>query len=344
MRILVDINHPAHVHLFKHAIKIWQERGDEVAITARDKDLTHKLLNELGFDFVPIPATSRGFFAYIKAVLVSNFRVWRVARKLDPDLLIGTSFAVAHVSKLVRGKSMVFGEDDWASAKQFWRLVTPFADYIVTPDTILDKLGGNHIKYAGCQELAYLHPSRFQPNFGAIKKLLPSKKPYSVVRFVSYQAFHDQDESGLSSTQSKKIVDLLKEYGDVYVSSEFNAEQAFWADEMKVPLDMVHDLLAGAQILISDSQTMTIEAALLGIPSIRINSFVGRIPVIEEIEKKYDLTYGFLPESIAQAKEKLVAILENSEARDEWKKKRDRYIKDKIELTSWIVDFIDNLN
>jgi hypothetical protein len=44
--------------------------------------------------------------------------------------LIGTSFAVAYVAKLLRGKSIVFGEDDWASAKQFWRLVTPFADFI----------------------------------------------------------------------------------------------------------------------------------------------------------------------------------------------------------------------
>jgi hypothetical protein len=344
MRILIDINHPAHVHLFKHAIQIWRERDYEVVITARDKDLTHKLLNELGLDFVPVSATSRGFFGYFKAILLSNFTVWRVARKFDPDLLIGTSFAVAHVAKLLRGKSIVFGEDDWASAKQFWRLVTPFADFIVTPDTILDKLGRNHIKYAGCQELAYLHPSRFQPDYTSINKLLSSKTPYTVVRFVAYQAFHDLDEAGLSSSEAKKIVNTLKNYGSVYVSSEIGSEDVFLSDESKVPPNMIHDLLAGAKLLVSDSQTMTIEAALLGIPSIRINSFVGRIPVIEELEEEYDLTYGFLPENISKAQEKLVTLLEKPEIRKDWKRKRDEYLKDKIELTSWIVDFTEQVS
>jgi hypothetical protein len=251
---------------------------------------------------------------------------------------------VAHVAKLLRGKSIVFGEDDWASAKHFWRLVTPFADFIVTPDTILDKLGRNHIKYAGCQEIAYLHPSRFQPNHTAINKLLSSKAPYTVVRFVAFQAFHDLDEAGLSSSEAKKIVNTLKKYGSVYVSSEIGSEDVFLSNENKIPPDMIHDLLAGAQLLVSDSQTMTIEAALLGIPSIRINSFVGRIPVIEELEEEYDLTYGFLPENIARAQEKLVAVLEKPEIQKEWKQKRDEYLKAKIELTSWIVDFTEQVS
>ena len=38
MRVLFDLKHPAQVHFFKHAIAAFQESGDEVLITARDKD------------------------------------------------------------------------------------------------------------------------------------------------------------------------------------------------------------------------------------------------------------------------------------------------------------------
>ena len=39
----------------------------------------------------------------------------------------------------------------------------------------------------------------------------------------------------------------------------------------------IHHILFFADIFISDSQTMTAEAAVLGTPSIRYNDFVGRL-------------------------------------------------------------------
>ena len=38
MRLLIDMGHPAHVHFFKHAIRVLEGRGHEVKVTARDKD------------------------------------------------------------------------------------------------------------------------------------------------------------------------------------------------------------------------------------------------------------------------------------------------------------------
>ena len=43
-------------------------------------------------------------------------------------------------------------------------------------------------------------------------------------------------------------------------------------------------------MFIGDSQTMTSEAAVLGVPSLRCNSFAGRISYINEQEFKYGLT------------------------------------------------------
>ena len=47
-QIVVDVNHPAHVHFFKYFIVEMRERGHEVLITASDKDVTIHLLNAMG--------------------------------------------------------------------------------------------------------------------------------------------------------------------------------------------------------------------------------------------------------------------------------------------------------
>ena len=39
MKILIDIGHPAHVHLFKNLIGNLRKDGHEVIITARDKEI-----------------------------------------------------------------------------------------------------------------------------------------------------------------------------------------------------------------------------------------------------------------------------------------------------------------
>ena len=48
LRIAVDITHPAHFHFFKNSIQAWQDRGHDVLILSRDKDLTLQLLDETG--------------------------------------------------------------------------------------------------------------------------------------------------------------------------------------------------------------------------------------------------------------------------------------------------------
>ena len=45
MRILVDINHPAHVHLFKNLIGYFKSQGYFVYVSSRDKDSAVDLLD-----------------------------------------------------------------------------------------------------------------------------------------------------------------------------------------------------------------------------------------------------------------------------------------------------------
>lgn len=344
MRILVDLNHPAHVHLFKNAIREWEKRGDEVRITARDKDVTRELLRNLGLGYEPTASAKDGLLGRLFEALEMDWRVWQVARAFDPDFLIGTSFSVAHVSKVVRGKSVVFGEDDLKSSRAFWSITRPFADYIVTPDTIPDRFGLKHIRYAGCHELAYLHPARFNADKEALQAQgLDTRKPYSIMRFVSLRAVHDTGQRGMDAGLALALFDFLSSQGNVVISSEAELPEELRKHALSVPPENLHDLLAHARILVSDSQTMTVEAAVLGTPSVRVNTFVGRTPVVEELERKYKLTFGFLPDQKGAILSKVKEIMESDSDDGAWQARRVQLLQDKVDLTQWMLDLLDRL-
>jgi len=52
MNIVVDINHPADVHLFKNFISKMKEKGHKILITATKKDVSIKLLDNYDFDYI----------------------------------------------------------------------------------------------------------------------------------------------------------------------------------------------------------------------------------------------------------------------------------------------------
>ena len=91
---------------------------------------------------------------------------------------------------------------------------------------------------------------------------------------------------------------------------------------------------------------MAAEAAILGTPAIHIESTKNGIPTGElsgnfrELRYKYDLLYYYPDQN--QALNKAVEILENDKAKRKWMKKRKKLIEDKIDVTEWIVDFIEN--
>ena len=55
MRILIDIGHPAHVHMFRNFAHIMESKGNEVIFTLRDKDCEIYLLEKNVFNPSLIP-------------------------------------------------------------------------------------------------------------------------------------------------------------------------------------------------------------------------------------------------------------------------------------------------
>lgn len=97
-----------------------------------------------------------------------------------------------------------------------------------------------------------------------------------------------------------------------------------------------------ATMLIGDSQTMTSEAAVIGTPAIRSNTFVGRISYLEEEEHKYNLTYGFLPTNSEAMFQKIDELLALPDLKATWQERRMKMLEDKIDVSAFFVWFIEN--
>ena len=102
----------------------------------------------------------------------------------------------------------------------------------------------------------------------------------------------------------------------------------------------IHHILSGALLLVSDSQSMSVEAAILGVPSIRFSSFTGRISVLEELEYKYNLTFGISPSNSMGLIEKVLDILNTENLKQIFSNRRDTMLREKINVAKFISWFI----
>jgi hypothetical protein len=147
---------------------------------------------------------------------------------------------------------------------------------------------------------------------------------------------------GLSIENKRNLIEFLKPHGKIFITTEREIEPEFQQYRIKIAPHKIHSFLNYATMFIGDSQTMTSEAAVLGTPAVRSNSFVGRISYLEELENKYGLTYGFLPSETDKMFSKIKELLGMSNLKDEWQKRRQRMLNDKIDVTAFLVWFIEN--
>jgi uncharacterized protein len=347
MRILIDVNHPAHVHLFRCAALEWILRGHDVFWTARDKDLVVALLRNYGFDFQVISTYRRGLAYMILDLMIRDWKLFRLVHRLRPDVMLGTSVNITHVSRVTSAHSIFFTDSDPHLIRPIASLSFPFADVIVTPDSIPDtaikpRWQRKWVKFAGTQKLAYLHPNRFNPDPTVLEELkIDLDEPFFVLRFIAWGASHDLGEGGLNLESQRRIIHTLIPHGRVFITAENDLPPEFEPYLIPIAPYRIHDILYYATLFVGDSQSMTTEAALLGTPAIRCNSMVGRTAVIDQLEHKYDLAYGFLPNQIDWLLAKITELLMINNVKLRWREKLDRLLADKIDLTSWMVDFVE---
>ena len=109
MNILIDIGHPAHVHMFHPFAVEMQKRGHKVLFTCRDKEFEVKLLTKYGLDFVNFGKKSKSTLGKIFDLIKFDYKEWRVARQFKPDVFLSHgSITASHVAWLMKKPSIAF--------------------------------------------------------------------------------------------------------------------------------------------------------------------------------------------------------------------------------------------
>ena len=345
MRIIFDLGHPAHFHLFKHVISTLKSSDNDVELIARQKDCLLDLLERSGWSYHIVPRASSGLAATGWQTLKTFKVALLLARRKRTDFIVGTSLVAGPVARLTGAVSLIFSEDDAKEVPLFSKLTYPIAHYIITPDCLkYEGHGKKHLTYSGYHELAYLHPNRYTPDPGILKELgVGPDEKYFLVRLVSLTAHHDIGESGLGIEQVKTIVQRLARYGRVFISTEAVVDSSLRNYILPTSVDRIFDVLAFAGMVVGTSQTMTIESAVLGTPSIRCNTFVGRLTVIEELEHKYGLTAGFLPKDFGKLLDKMDEWLAQPDLKQKWQQKRQAMLAECVDLTDWTLELLNRL-
>jgi len=344
MNILIDIGHPAHVHYFKNLAWELKQKGHKVIITVKDLPSAKSLLDRFDFNYFVLPKKSDSLLGKVFNQLKYTVFLLKLCKKHKIDLAIGVSITITHLSKISPIKSIAFDDDDDEVQPLFVKWGQPYATELLSPDVLRGKQKRKDVVYyPGYHELAYLHPNRFSPNPDILKELgLQKGETFFIMRFNAFKAHHDIGVSGLTLAQKLQLVTILKNKGKVFITVERDIEPELIEYQLKISPEKVHSLIYYATMFLGDSQTMTSEAAVLGTPSIRCNSFAGRISYLEEEEHKYELTYAFLPNQFDALVLKLKELLSIPNLKAEWQIKRKKLLADKIDVSSFWVWFIEN--
>jgi uncharacterized protein len=340
MRILIDILHPAHVHFFRNFHDEMVCRGHELCVTARAKDRSLDLLDQFGLPYHRLSDQRSGGVGMTVEMMQRTGRLLRLMGRFRPDVMtgiMGPSIALAGAVRRV--PAVVFYDTEFATQTNWF--VYPLAHSVCTPDCYQGKVRGTHRRYAGYHELAYLHPNRFRADPERLDAFgVSPDEPYSLVRFVSWQAVHDRREHGLAAAQKRRLVEILQSHGRVLVSSEAPLPSDLAPLEVSGPVHDIHHLMAHAQVVVGESATMSSEAAVLGVPAVFIAT-TGRGYTDDE-EKRYGLVRHFTEEEYDRALGTIEELLAGS-PRDFGHAARDRLLDDKIDVTQWMIDYFESM-
>lgn len=342
MNVLVYLGHPAHFHMLRHPVELLRQDGARVDVLIKRKDILEELLQAAGWEYVNILPRARTGGAAGMAVeaLRREVGMWRHARRSRPDVLVGTSAEIAHVGAALRRPSIVLSEDDAHVIPLLARVAYPFATVVCSPAVCsAGRWEHKKVGYDGYQKLSYLHPARFHPDPARVAHLRQGGG-YSLIRLVKLTAHHDFGIGGLDRELVWSLIHRLEARGRVYISAEGALAPEF--EPYRLPLDTsdVHHALAFAELYVGDSQSMAVESAVLGTPSLRFSDFSGRISVLEELEHRYRLTLGIGTGERDRLLAEVDRLLAEPDLAGEWLRRRDAMLAEKIDVAgfwTWLI-------
>jgi len=302
LRVLVDIGHPAHVHMFKNVIRILQQRGHHVLVLLMDKDNAGLLLRQNDIDHIRVGSSSPCLVKKLLTYAVYWSKVLRIAHRWKPDFFIGESSPSTYVSRLMGKTSIMLFQNEHAFLDM--KTFMPTTDVVLASTSFSDRLpAGRTVRFPGNAAMMYLHPDYFTPVSG---EELGIQGRYIVVRLVAWSATHDQGERGISRSELASFLRKLERFGRVVLSSEEALPEELEIYRMPVPPEDIHHVLANSIYHIGEGATMVMEAADLGVRSVYISTI--RRGYLDDLEKEHGLVKCF--NTLAEAEETIMEELD----------------------------------
>lgn len=340
MKYIFELNHPKHYYQFKYVMQSLQTRGHEVKVLARDKDVLLNVLQEEGVSYTLFGKHRKSMLAKVLGTVVLIWNYMVIMRQYKPDIIVSKgSFYGTFTAWILQKKSVIFPDSEVVKVTN--KYVVPLCTKVVTPQSFQLDYGKKHCRVAGIFEDCYLAPQVYSPDSLVVERY-GLCRPYAVLRFVGWFANHDVGNNGFNSQEKQTLVQEIAKNMTVYISSEKELPAELWQYKLPTPASLIHDVLSYADLYVGDSQTMAAEAALLGTPAIRSNSFVGPNDMSNFVvlQEKYGLLYNIASPTEAIQMAQQLSVHSHKE---EWIQKREKYYNQVGDVNTQIVSLLESI-
>lgn len=344
MNILIDIGHPAHVHMFRCFAHEMIDRGHSVLFTIRDKEFEKNLLEAEKLPFVNLGRKRAGKISRFLYNIKCECKVLWMARRFKADIFLSHgSIVAAHVASILHKPAIAF--EDTFNMEQV-KMYLPFTSLVLTSDYEHPIHSEKVIKYPGYNELLYMHPRRFQPKSRkeVCEKLgINPTDRYVLLRFVSWHATHDKGHKGVSYENKREVVHQMSKYAYVFISSESPLPEELAKYKLPTAPEMIGHVMAHATLIFGESATMVSEAAMLGVPGIYIDD-TGRL-YTQNLQEQYGLCWCYTESAEDQKRAIAKAVELLAQEPDMLAKQMHdasrKLLYEKIDCTAFLVWFIE---
>jgi predicted glycosyltransferase len=163
-----------------------------------------------------------------------------------------------------------------------------------------------------------------------------------LMRFAQKFATHDIGSRTISNKMQEQLYLKLKEIekaATVLISTtELTLGKKFSKYYFSINPQKYRDLLAFCSLYLGEGSTSAAESGVLGVPWIFIQDL--KLGNLIDQDKNYGLGYH-IPD-LDKALDKVKELIIDKDLKNKWRKKREKFLNDKIDVTKFLVWFIEN--
>jgi len=336
--IFIGMNHPKHFWMFKKIIENLNNERKPYKIFVSEKDVLHELLHNSNIPYVKLGENKKGLDKKIFQFIGYFLKMLFYSTKYKPKVFLGKALPHFAFASFFIPTSKFYILEDTEHVSMLHKLTVPFCKKIFTPQTFPNKFGKKQTYIPSFYEFLYLHPNNFIPKFQVLNDLGYDKnEKFTIIRLVSWNAHHDNDETGVDTKFLKEIIHILvKNNIKILISSEQELPDDLQKYSINISASSIHSLLHFAYLYIGEGATMAAEAALLGTPAIYINSL--NVSYCEELSNKYDLIYNFRNSN--GVLDLIDNLLKNNQLKNNHMQKLKKVYDDKIDPVPYFMNII----